>query len=425
MLKINQKIALVNLSFLFVHKLLALEADTAESKMNLDFYMSEYFPEWMQRKIIGVEIWQFIGVFLFILLGFTLKKISDYIFENKLIPLFKKTRVDIDNLLLEALSKPFGMLILLGGITGALAVLPLPTSPNVNGFVFETMKIIFALDFLWFVFRIVDIGVKYLARLAERTESKLDEQLVPLVSRAIKATIGAISLLWLIQLLGYNISSLLAGLGIGGLAVALALQDTFSNFFGSVFIFLDRPFAVGDLVKVGDVEGTVEDVGFRSTRIRTYPATLVSIPNKTIANATIDNLSKRPKRRVMQTIGITYDTTAAQMELAVAEIKAIIEKDGGVDRDLIAVRFSEFGDSSLDIMVMYFTRDVSFAEHFATRERINLAIMRKLEEQGLSIAFPTRSIYIENLSSKAGDAPVAEKKNRKARKDDKEVNLPF
>ena len=206
--------------------------------------------------------------------------------------------------------------------------------------------------------------------------------------------------------------------------MALALQDTLSNFFGSVFIFLDRPFVVGDLVKIGDVEGTVEDVGFRSTRIRTYPATLVSIPNKTIANAAIDNLSKRPKRRVMQTIGVTYDTTAAQMELAVAAIKAIIEKDDGVDKDVIAVKFSEFGDSSLDIMVIYFTMDVSFEEHFATRERINLAIMRKLEEHGLSTAFPTRSVYIENRASKAVNTPVTEK-NRKPKKENKEENLPF
>jgi len=425
MFKINK---FINIPYFFIFGGQVVAPETTvvkDGRMTLRLDIPRHLPVWMQKEIIGVEVWQFIAAFLFILLGMVLKKISDEIFEKKLIPIFKRTRVDIDNLFLEALSKPFGMLILLGGIAIAFAILPLPTQPDIDGFIFETFKILFAFDFLWFLFRIVDIGVKYLTRLAERTESKLDEQLVPMISRAIKATIGAISFLWIIQLLGYNISSLLAGLGIGGLAVALGLQDTIANFFGSVFIFLDRPFIVGDIVKIADVEGTFEDVGFRSTRIRTFPATLVSIPNKTVSNAVIDNLSRRPKRRVFHTIGVTYETNAAQMELAVAGIKDIIEKDEGVDKDVIIVKFSEFGDSSLDIMVLYYTLDVSFAEHFKTKERINLAIMKKLEELGLSIAFPTRSIYIENHHKNGGNVSESEKKLRKARKENKEDPLPF
>ena len=379
----------------------------------------------MHRKIINVEIWQFFSVFILLLLGISLKKISDYIFERKLIPLFKKTNLDIDNLFIEALSKPFGVFLLLWGIAGALAVIPLPTRPDINGFVFKTLKIAFALDFLWFVFRLVDIGVKYLARLIKRTESSLDEQIIPIISRVIKLTIGTISFLWLMQLLGYNISSLLAGLGIGGLAVALALQDTLSNFFGSIFIFLDKPFMVGDIVKIGEVEGTVEDVGFRSTRIRTYSATLVSIPNKTVSNSTIDNLSKRSKRKVCQTIRVTYETNTAEVEQLVESIKNIIEQDEGVDKENITVKFSEFGNSSLDIMVIYFTTNTDFKVHMKTKERINLAIMKKMEELGLSIALPTSSIYIENINSNVNNPPVSGKKTRKTRKDNKEENLPF
>jgi len=309
--------------------------------------LSGRFPAWMSIEIMNVALWQFICTFGFFLAGLAAKKISDHIFEKKLIPLFSKTRIDLDNLFLEALSKPAGFIFMLGGIAAAMAVLPLPVEPNVNGFVFGVIKILAAMDFLWFLFRIVDIAVKYLTRLAARTDSKLDEQMVPLLSKAIKISIGAVSCLWIIQLFGYNISSLLAGLGIGGLAVALALQDTLSNFFGSVFIFLDRPFAVGDLVKVGEVEGTVEEIGFRTTRIRTYFATLVSIPNKTVASAVVDNLSKRHKRRVSQTIGVTYETTAEQMEEATAEIKKIIAGEERVDGEVIIVRFTEFGSSSL------------------------------------------------------------------------------
>lgn len=411
--------------FIFAGELFCETAETGEIQRPFSLDISAYFPGWMQKEFIGVSLWQFIAAFIFLLLGLVLKKVSDYIFEHKLIPLFKKTRVDIDNLFLEALSKPLGTLLLLGGIAGALAILPLPTEPNIAGFVFETLKICFALDFLWFLFRLVDIGVKYLARLAERTESKLDEQLVPLVSRAIKFTIGAISFLWVMQLLGYNISSLLAGLGIGGLAVALALQDTLSNFFGSVFIFLDRPFLVGDWIKIGEVEGVVEDVGFRSTRIRTWFATLVAIPNKTVANSTIDNWSKMHKRRVSQVVGVTYETTADQMEKAVAEIKEIVANDPGVDQQFLVVRFTDFGASSLNILVYYFTKATGFAEHNETKERINLAIMRKLKELKLTIAFPTMSIYMENTDKKANNISELEKKGRSIKRDKKEDNLPF
>lgn len=391
-----------------------LVQDSQASGSSLDY--SPFFPVWMQREFMGTAVWQFLVAFIFILLGLVLKKLVEHVFEKQLIPFFKKTRVDFDHLFLEALSKPLGYLLLIGGFAGAFSVLPLPVEePDVRGFVNETFKILVAVDFLWFFFRLVDIGVRYLGRLAERTESKLDEQLVPLVSRAIKATIGVMSFLWIMQLLGYNISSLLAGLGIGGLAVALALQDTLSNFFGSVFIFLDRPFMVGDLIKIGDVEGTVEDVGFRSTRIRTYPATLVTIPNKTVANSTVDNLAKRPKRRVTQNIGVTYETNADQMEDVVKLIEDVIKNDEGVDQDFIAVRFSDFGDSSLDIMVIYFTKSVVFAEHAEVKERINLAIMRAVKDLGLSIAFPTRSIYIENM----GEMKVSGKK----KKPDDGINL--
>jgi len=285
------------------------------------------------------------------------------------------------------------VLFALLGLYGAFAVLPL--SPGMSRFVFGALKVLVAGDVLWFLFRVVDIGDRFLRQLAERTDSKLDDQLVPVIRRALKVTIGVIGFVWVVQLLGYSVSSLIAGLGIGGLAIALALQETLGNFFGSVFIFLDRPFAVGDWVKIGDVEGVVEDIGFRSTRIRTWPTSLVSIPNKTVASSVIDNWSRMPKRRVVQTVGVTYETTADQMERAVEGIRKILEADEGVDQDFMVVRFNEFGDSSLNILVYYFTKATAFADHMATRERVNLAIMRLLASMGLSIAFPSHTVYLE------------------------------
>ena len=357
--------------------------------------LSSYFPRWAQEEVLGVSVWQFIAAFVFLLVALVAKKISDYLFSHKIIPLLEQTSNQFDNLLASAASGPVGYVFILAGLYGAFAVMSLPTEPDIRGFVFGSLKVLTAVLALWFLFRLIDVAAHYLNALAGRTESALDDQLIPVIRKSLKATIGVIGFVWVIQLMGYSVSSLIAGLGIGGLAVALALQDPLANFFGSIFIFLDRPFAVGDWIKTGDVEGIVEEVGFRTTRIRTWPATLVTIPNKTVAAATIDNWSKMPKRRVSQTVGVTYETTADQMQQAVATIRDIVTNDDGVDKEFYVVRFTDFGDSSLNILLYYFTTGTAFADHLETKERINLAIMRALKAMGLSIAFPTRTVYFE------------------------------
>jgi len=367
------------------------EAARQDAEARLD--LSGDVPGWARYQVLGVAVWQFGAAFLLILVGLVAKKVSDYVFSTRLIPLLKRTRYELDHRVASAASSPCGALLFLLALAGALAVLPLPTSPNVRGFVSGAMKILIAGDVLWFFLRLIDVADHYLVRMAQRTESKLDDQLAPVIRKAMKATIGIIGFVWVVQLLGYSVSSLLAGLGIGGLAVALALQDTLGNFFGSIFILLDRPFTVGDWIKVGDVEGVVEDIGFRSTRIRTWPATLVSIPNKTVAGGAIDNWSKMPKRRVVQTVGVTYETSADEMERAVDAIRQIIEGDEGVDKEFIVIRFTDFGDSSLNILLYYFTTATAFADHLAIKQRINLAIMRLLKTMGLSIAFPSTTVY--------------------------------
>lgn len=361
--------------------------------------LNAYVPEWARTEVVGIAIWQMIAAFFFILAGLVAKKVCDYFFDNVILKLLARTPSKYDDLLMKAFSRPFGYFLLWLGLAAAVSVLPLAAESNVNDLVYGMLTVLIVADVIWLLFRIVDVLVAYLAQLAARTQSKLDDQLIPLIRKALKITIAVICLVTLLQLFGYNVSSLIAGLGIGGLAVALALQDTLGNFFGSVAIFLDRPFAVGDWVKIGDVEGTVEEIGFRSTRIRTWPATLVAMPNKKVSEAVIDNWSRMPKRRVTQTVGVTYETTADQMERIVASIRRIVTADRDVDQEFIVVHFNEFGESSLNILVYYFTKPIGFADHVAARERVNLAIMRAVSEQGLSIAFPTRTVY---LQGKAG-----------------------
>ncbi len=209
-----------------------------------------------------------------------------------------------------------------------------------------------------------------------------------------------------IQNMGYSISGLLASLGIGGLAVALAARETLSNVFGSLMIIIDRPFNVGDWIKTGDLEGTVEEVGFRSTRIRTFAKTLITVPNNVVASQSIDNFSRMPKRRVMLTVGVTYHTTPAQMREAVSSIRELLENHDAVDPEFMLVNFTDFGASSLDILVYCFTKTTVWAEYLAARQDICLQIMDTLENLGLEIAFPSRSIYLRTDDQEALPAPA-------------------
>ena len=202
-------------------------------------------------------------------------------------------------------------------------------------------------------------------------------------------------------------TGILATLGLGTAAVALAAQDSIKNAFGTLMIVIDRPFQVGDWIQVGDkVDGNVESIGLRSTKVRTWPKTIISIPNGVLANEYINNWSRMPKRRVKQIVGISYDATAKDMEELVEEIRRILRNDSGVHQEFILVNFTDFGESSLDILVYYFTSTIAWLDYMDIRQRVNQQIMEAVNRRGLSIAFPARSLYLEGpVASKMAGLP--------------------
>ncbi|NIA21354.1 MAG: mechanosensitive ion channel, partial [Anaerolineaceae bacterium] len=222
----------------------------------------EMFPEFLRGTFLGIQYWQYMAAFLCILLGLAAKKICEFIFEHYVLPAARKTRVKFDLLLSEAVYKPAALGLALLGLWGAIVLFHLPVEPtNLRKFATGLLKILLAMDFMWFVFRLVDVLAFYLIGAAEKTESKLDDQLVPIIKKSLKVFVAVLVFVVVVQNLGYSVSSLLAGLGIGGLALAMAAKDTLANLFGGIVIFTDRPFCVGDWVKIGDVEGTIEQIG--------------------------------------------------------------------------------------------------------------------------------------------------------------------
>jgi MscS family membrane protein len=247
--------------------------------------------------------------------------------------------------------------------------------------------------------RMSDIGACVASSWAENTESKLDDQLIPLLRQALRSLILVLALLFALDAMGIDVWKLAAGVGIGGLAFALAAQDTIENLFGSVNIFVDKPFQIGDWVKIAGVEGVIEEVGFRSTRVRTFHNSVVTVPNSKITNANIDNMGLRPRRRVKLLINLTYDTKPNQMRAFVEGTRAILARNPDVQQTY-EVHFYSMSSSSLDVLVYYHLVVPGWHEELTARSHVLLQIMRLAEEINVSFAYPSTSVYLESTPDK-------------------------
>ena len=347
------------------------------------------------------QTWQWTGVELLTAFGilvaaFLARKLFRFFLDRGAKRLTAKTKTDLDDLLIQAIEKPIEVGILILGVY--LAAQSLNPPDRMQEWLTSIFWIPYSFLIAWTMFRGVNVLSHGMKKWAQRTDNALDDQLVPLVARAAKVVVWLLAILMVLQNMGYSISGLIAGLGVGGLAVALAAQKTLADVFGSVMLLADRPFAIGDWVISPDkeIEGTVERIGFRSTRIRTFDQTLVTIPNSRLADFVINNMSQRPVRRVWITVGLTYGTRVNQMKEAVSQIDNLLHTHPDVDQDsTILVYFTDFGDSSLNIMVYYFANTTVWGEYLRIREDVNLKIMEIVDDLGLSIAFPTRTVHLE------------------------------
>ena len=357
-----------------------------------DFLQQTAGPWTMYQVSIGL---------LLALLGFVARLVLGLVAKHQLAKFTARTESRADDLAVEAVVKPLlTILPVVGVFLGARYLVSLQPEWTWLAHLDRVFRIVSILLITWTAFRLVNAGATLLSEMSAKTESKLDDQLVPLARKGAKVFIATLGFVLVAQNLGYSVSGLLAGLGIGGLALAMAAKDTLANLFGSLMIMLDRPFHVGDQITFAGGDGVVEEIGMRSTRVRTAAKTVVSVPNQNLANATVENQSLMPRRRVKFTLGITYDASAAQMQDLVARIESMLRANPDVDPEQLMVRFTEFGASSLDIMVQYFTVTTEYPRSLAVRQDVNLALMRLVEEMGLKFAYPTRTVHV------VGDGPL-------------------
>ena len=321
---------------------------------------------------------------------------------NKCVILFNKhvvhkltstTKNRLDDILFKMLEAPVLLGVALIAIWIAAERLDLPI--NFEIFVRKAYKLLIIINITWFLVRLVNALIEeYLLPIAQDPNNKrIDNNIFPIIRRSVLAVIWAIGLVMALNNMGVNVSTLIASLGIGGLAFALAAQDTIKNIFGGITIFTDRPFRIGDQIVVNGFEGFVEDIGIRSIRLRTLERKLVIIPNYKIVDSFIENISAEPMRRVLSKIGLTYNTTPEQMNGAISILKNMPQSVAGINPNDVYVTFSDFADFSMVLTFVYFV--TKGADISGTISEVNLEVLRAFNEAGLEFAFPTQTIRME------------------------------
>ncbi len=366
--------------------------------------LAEGWTKTINYEIIrGNEIWRFGLVLLAVLVAMAAGRIVQFFVKSYAQRLAKKKVDSPLAILLAALANPIYVAVFAAGIF--LAKVPLFFNDE-NGIRTslgdgwtKIARVIAAIAVAYALYRLVDVIEFYLNRLVGKTETKLDDMLVPVVRKAMRVTIAIVAVLLISEnILGANVKSLLLSAGVGGIAIALAAKETIANFFGSITIFADRPFQMGELVKIDGHYGPVEEVGFRSTKIRTIEGHFVTVPNSVIANSIVENVGRRPFIRRTSNITITYDSGHKKAKRAVEIIKEILANVPEVNTDpekLPRVYFSDFNDCSLNIYMSYWVKPPDYWLYHEVNQRVNLEMMKRFEAEGIEFAFPTQTLYLK------------------------------
>ncbi|MEE4273055.1 MAG: mechanosensitive ion channel domain-containing protein [Thermoanaerobaculales bacterium] len=351
-------------------------------------------PPPLRERLLFLDGWQWIGVLIVILAGFVAGRIFTAVAAGAVDRALAKRFHQIDKGLLIATIRPASVLLMV--LLWGFGVLWLGLPTVIFKVYVEGIVVVAVIAFSIVAYRLIDVVSALGEAYTRETDSRFDDLLVPLIRKSVKVLVVAIGLVTVAGSVGIEVAGLLAGLGLGGLAFALAAQDTVSNLFGSITVLLDRPFQVGDWIVVGDVEGTVEEMGFRSTRVRTFYNSLITLPNSNLIKASVDNLGARSYRRWSTRMGIAYDTPPEKVDAFCAGIRELIERHPYTRKDYFHVYFNEFGAASLEILLYVFFAAPDWATELRERHRLAVDILRLAHELGVEFAFPTQTVYLRN-----------------------------
>lgn len=347
----------------------------------------------LNQIVLGTPLYKWAIALLVFIIFLFFRKILSRVVISSVKAVVSKTKTTIDDKILSMIESPLRFLFLVIGIWISIDILGIQA--DIAQHLIRSMFIILV---FWIFYNGINVFSSDFYRFSEKFGKELAREVGTFLIKAAKAFVIVIAVLAVLQEWGINVTALIASLGIGGLAIALAAKDTAANFFGGLTILADKSLRIGEWVKVGSVEGVVEDLGMRTTKIRTFEKSLVTVPNQYIANNPIENFSRRNIRRIKMTIGIVYDTPADTVRKIVDDIRSMLKEHPGIAKDQITlVFFDKFSDSSLDIFIYTFTNTSNWIEYMAIKEDVNLKIMEIVEKNGSSFAYPSQSVYVEKL----------------------------
>ena len=344
----------------------------------------------------NILLFRILGSILIFILFWTLKSPVTKLIIKLLDKLLNRKRQIADHSTLTFVLTPLKSFFAASGIY--LALVNLNPSAGMEHFLLKVYRISVIIIVTWILLRLCDCASDSFFRFGNKLDEQLDvnlnKTLMTFLKKALKVLLIVLAAIAILSETGTNVTTIITGLGLGGLTFALAAQDTAQNLFGGLVILLDKPFAVDDWISTPNIEGVVEDITFRSTRIRTFPNALVIVPNSSLMSSPITNWSRMNKRRATFSIGLTYDTPKEKMEECVARITEMVNSNEEILADDTVIRFNSFQDSSLEISLMYFTKPTSFSDFQRIKEQVNYGIMQIVEDLGLSFAFPTQTLYV-------------------------------
>jgi len=353
----------------------------------------EQMKEWLTVSVLGNELWRVLALLGGVLGGLLAGRLARH-YLDKAGEFQEQRGWSVRGTLFHSLGKAAVPAAFVWGL--AVGVNTLVLGERFGPWVASGLDVLGILAVGYVFYALIDVADAALKGWAGRSSSKLNDMLVPMVSKSLRVTLIILVVVQIAQSLSDKpVSSILAGLGIGSLAVALAAKDTVANFFGSLVILTDKPFELGQLIKVGSTTGSVESLGFRSTRLRTRDGHLVTIPNGELANQTIENIGRRPSIRRIANLTITYDTPPEKVREALEIAQDVLKDHEGMHPDFPPrVFFNEFNDTSLNLFMIYWYHPADYWQYMAFTEKVNMELLRRFNEAGIEFAFRTQTLYL-------------------------------